>query len=148
MIFSPNCWFSQVRSYVYHGTPLFLIICSQIYILLLREKLKDYICWIISYIYIQRKISIATPTSLSTPACPGGKVHVQCMNTCPVTCDNPNPPFCTSFVCIRGCECPQGLALHNDMCIRPDQCPTGECVQGFIGGREGGDFLKRNYCVN
>ncbi len=69
--------------------------------------------------------------------CPGGKVRVTCLNTCPATCETPNPPLCTSLVCNAGCECPSGTLLHDGRCITQDQCPSSELEWG---GRTNEEF--------
>ncbi|CAH1270242.1 PEBP1 [Branchiostoma lanceolatum] len=43
---------------------------------------------------------------------------------CQPTCENP-APICTQ-VCIAGCQCDDGFALHDGTCIPMSQCESGE----------------------
>ncbi|XP_078688249.1 uncharacterized protein LOC144920176 isoform X5 [Branchiostoma floridae x Branchiostoma belcheri] len=43
---------------------------------------------------------------------------------CQPTCENP-APICTQ-VCIAGCQCDDGFALHDGQCISMSQCESGE----------------------
>ncbi|CAH1270244.1 PEBP1 [Branchiostoma lanceolatum] len=43
---------------------------------------------------------------------------------CQPTCENP-APICTQ-VCIAGCQCDDGFALHGGTCIPMSQCESGE----------------------
>ncbi|XP_070558483.1 von Willebrand factor-like [Ptychodera flava] len=55
-------------------------------------------------------------------SCPAGMVYKQCGSSCPRTCSS-GVYQCLHDNCVDGCQCPDGMIMHNDACIPNDQCP-------------------------
>lgn len=51
------------------------------------------------------------------------KIHKECGTSCPPSCANPNPQFCT-MQCVNGEFCPEGYVLNDEnQCVRYQDCP-------------------------
>ena len=51
---------------------------------------------------------------------------MECAPLCPTTCSNYGLASPCPAVCIRGCGCPQGMVVDEDLrrCVMPSQCPN------------------------
>nr|XP_039268111.1 tenascin-like isoform X8 [Styela clava] len=71
--------------------------------------------------------------------CPVPKIPKRCPTSCPATCKNPKPSYCTKECDLsRKCVCPPGLvqiSKSNDKCVRPSSCKRScgnkICPAGF-----------------
>ncbi|KAG7174163.1 Mucin-5AC-like 1 [Homarus americanus] len=54
--------------------------------------------------------------------CGPGKVYNPCMSTIQSRCGQPSDGVAPDF-CVEGCDCPEGLMLHQDLCIPASDCP-------------------------
>jgi Trypsin Inhibitor like cysteine rich domain len=57
--------------------------------------------------------------------CQNGRVYKMCGPISDETCSSPvtAEPVRPTDLCIEGCYCPKGSALHKDQCIPRSECP-------------------------
>ncbi|NXV94390.1 OTOG protein, partial [Calonectris borealis] len=47
----------------------------------------------------------------------------ECINCCPVSCNQQSQCIDSELPCIDGCYCPDGLIYENELCVKPMDCP-------------------------
>uniref|UniRef100_A0A8D0C7V5 Otogelin n=1 Tax=Salvator merianae TaxID=96440 RepID=A0A8D0C7V5_SALMN len=50
-------------------------------------------------------------------------VYNECIDCCPVSCQQKTHCVDSELPCVDGCYCPDGLIYENRLCIRPTECP-------------------------
>ncbi|NXD25862.1 OTOG protein, partial [Spelaeornis formosus] len=49
--------------------------------------------------------------------------YSECINCCPVSCQQQSQCIGSELHCIDGCYCPEGLIYENELCVKPVDCP-------------------------
>ncbi|NXU99180.1 OTOG protein, partial [Cettia cetti] len=49
--------------------------------------------------------------------------YSECINCCPVSCQQQSQCIGSELHCIDGCYCPDGLIYENGLCVKPMDCP-------------------------
>ncbi|XP_019375523.1 PREDICTED: otogelin [Gavialis gangeticus] len=47
----------------------------------------------------------------------------ECINCCPVSCQQKTQCIDSELPCVDGCYCPDGLIYENGLCVNPTECP-------------------------
>nr|XP_033784676.1 otogelin [Geotrypetes seraphini] len=55
--------------------------------------------------------------------CEEGLIYNECINCCPMSCQQKKPCIDSEIACIDGCYCPEGLIYENKVCVKPSECP-------------------------
>ncbi|XP_061466216.1 otogelin isoform X3 [Rhineura floridana] len=50
-------------------------------------------------------------------------VYNECIDCCPVSCQQKTHCVDSELPCVDGCYCPDGLIYENKLCVRPTECP-------------------------
>ncbi|XP_033009673.1 otogelin isoform X2 [Lacerta agilis] len=50
-------------------------------------------------------------------------VYNECIDCCPVSCQQKTHCVDSELPCVDGCYCPDGLIYENKLCLRPSECP-------------------------
>ncbi|XP_062974484.1 otogelin [Elgaria multicarinata webbii] len=50
-------------------------------------------------------------------------VYNECIDCCPVSCQQKMHCVDSELPCVDGCYCPDGLIYENRLCVRPTECP-------------------------
>ncbi|NXU09596.1 OTOG protein, partial [Pardalotus punctatus] len=56
-------------------------------------------------------------------ACAAPLTYNECINCCPVSCQQQSQCIGSELHCIDGCYCPDGLIYENELCVKPMDCP-------------------------
>uniref|UniRef100_A0A8C8SMQ0 Otogelin n=1 Tax=Pelusios castaneus TaxID=367368 RepID=A0A8C8SMQ0_9SAUR len=50
-------------------------------------------------------------------------IYNECIDCCPVSCQQKTQCIDSELPCVDGCYCPDGLIYENDLCVKPTACP-------------------------
>ncbi|XP_054825974.1 otogelin [Eublepharis macularius] len=50
-------------------------------------------------------------------------IYNECINCCPVSCQQKTHCVDSELPCVDGCYCPDGLIYENRLCVNPTECP-------------------------
>uniref|UniRef100_A0A8D0G9K2 Otogelin n=1 Tax=Sphenodon punctatus TaxID=8508 RepID=A0A8D0G9K2_SPHPU len=56
-------------------------------------------------------------------SCEDHLIYNECINCCPVSCQQKSQCVDSELPCIDGCYCPDGLIYENGICVKPTDCP-------------------------
>ncbi|XP_029438960.1 otogelin [Rhinatrema bivittatum] len=55
--------------------------------------------------------------------CEDDLIYNECINCCPMSCQQKKQCVDSEIACVDGCYCPEGLIYENKMCVKPSECP-------------------------
>ncbi|KAJ6665054.1 hypothetical protein lerEdw1_005285 [Lerista edwardsae] len=55
--------------------------------------------------------------------CEDSLVYNECIDCCPVSCQQKTHCVDSELPCVDGCYCPDGLIYENRSCVKPTECP-------------------------
>uniref|UniRef100_K7FTZ5 Otogelin n=1 Tax=Pelodiscus sinensis TaxID=13735 RepID=K7FTZ5_PELSI len=50
-------------------------------------------------------------------------IYNECIDCCPVSCQQKTQCIDSELPCVDGCYCPDGLIYENKLCVKPTECP-------------------------
>uniref|UniRef100_A0A8C3HX01 Otogelin n=1 Tax=Chrysemys picta bellii TaxID=8478 RepID=A0A8C3HX01_CHRPI len=50
-------------------------------------------------------------------------IYNECIDCCPVSCQQKTQCIDSELPCVDGCYCPDGLIYENELCVKPTECP-------------------------
>ncbi|CAM4585048.1 unnamed protein product [Caretta caretta] len=50
-------------------------------------------------------------------------IYNECIDCCPVSCQQKTQCIDSELPCVDGCYCPDGLIYENGLCVKPTECP-------------------------
>ncbi|XP_069481476.1 otogelin [Ambystoma mexicanum] len=79
--------------------------------------------------------------------CDNDLIYNECINCCPVSCQQKKQCVDSELPCVDGCYCQEGLIYENGSCVTPSECPCDYHGITYISGSVVRDECNNCTCV-
>ncbi|KAJ1177086.1 hypothetical protein NDU88_002349 [Pleurodeles waltl] len=79
--------------------------------------------------------------------CENDLIYNECINCCPVSCQQKKQCVDSELPCVDGCYCEEGLIYENGVCVTPSECPCDFHGDSYKSGSVVRDDCNNCTCV-